>query len=226
MVNMMGFKNWKIENKIALWGIIIPAIVAILLKAGTIAFGSPDLKGYALIEKLSTHFFKKDEELSKMNKVLHQKNDEINKLKNQLRTEELNRKEIALMFRRAASVELIKDLKNLEEGYNLLKKSVELDPQEPSGWKQLGHVLYLLKRYDEAIITYENVVNIARACSDDQLQASSRYNQMIICKTQGKIEEAINYGKKARLIYINIHMNTQSDQINSQINEMYSYSKN
>ncbi len=226
MVIIMGFRNWELANKLAVVGIVLPPTVAILLWVGTFAFGGPDLRAFNLIEDFSTHFFKKDEELTKANIVLQQKEDEIVKLKANLMTEELNRKERAQILRLAATTDLFKDLRNLETAYTLLQIAVELDPQESSGWKQLGHVLYLLKRYDEAVITYEKVVKIAQACSDEQLEASSYCNQMIIRKDQGKINEAINYGKKARLIYINSHMTTQYEQINSLIIEIDSYSDN
>ena len=48
----------------------------------------------------------------------------------------------------------------LEEAEALLKKAIELNPQDAAAYNSLGTTLYYQKRYEEAIRSYEKAIEL------------------------------------------------------------------
>lgn len=69
-------------------------------------------------------------------------------------------------------------------------RSVELEPDNPEGWNELGHLYQLVGQPDDARRSYERLLTIAEQRSDTKLEAAAHGNLAIVYMSYGRFNDA------------------------------------
>ncbi len=80
------------------------------------------------------------------------------------------------------------------------QQAVQLDPENPDGWNQLGHLQRRTGDMDGALKSYNKVLSIGKAAGQKGLLAIAYTNLGIIYMIRGDLDKAEEYYKKALAI--------------------------
>ncbi|MDR4513086.1 tetratricopeptide repeat protein [Nitrosomonas sp.] len=103
-----------------------------------------------------------------------------------------------------ASIEEAKALRHLgslaflhdtQKAFDAYKRSTELEPENPDGWNQLGHLYQRVGELENAEYAYLTALKFV---SSDQLNQAVVYNNLgIVYRIRGDLDRAINYHEQA-----------------------------
>ena len=109
---------------------------------------------------------------------------------------EANR-EAAEAARHLGALAFLHDTRSALDAY---QQAVVLDPENPDGWNQLGHLQIRTGNLDAAIQSYNHVLQIGEAGGQKMLLAVATGNLGIIYQTRGELHKAEEYYKKSLAI--------------------------
>jgi tetratricopeptide (TPR) repeat protein len=81
-------------------------------------------------------------------------------------------------------------LNSTTAAFNAYRQAVKLDPNNPDGWSQLGHVLKSIGEFDKAQNAYEKVLNWAEIHKNDEYRAIAYNHLGILYWTSGDIQSS------------------------------------
>ncbi len=96
-------------------------------------------------------------------------------------------KEAAAAARHLCALAFLHDTKKALAAY---RKAVELDPQDPTGWNRLGHLLRRVGELDEAEQAYETVLALGKRTESREAIAIAYGNLGIVYETRGELDRA------------------------------------
>ncbi len=88
----------------------------------------------------------------------------------------------------------LKDLGEYEKALDILKKGIKLDNQREDIFNLMGFCNFMLKRHQESISCFENVLKLKPGSGIDHASIASNYREL------GQTEKAINYYKMALVL--------------------------
>lgn len=88
-------------------------------------------------------------------------------------------------------------LNNTQEALSAYTKAVELDPDDPDGWNQLGHLQLRLGELADAERSYQKVLAIGNMIKDQESVAIATSNLGQIFRARGDLEQAEALFKKS-----------------------------
>ncbi len=109
---------------------------------------------------------------------------------------EANR-EAAEAARHLGALAFLHDTRSALDAY---QQAVELDPENPDGWNQLGHLQRRIGELNAAIQSYNHVLQIGEAGGQKKWLAVATGNLGLIYKTRGELEKAEEHYRKSLAI--------------------------
>ena len=109
---------------------------------------------------------------------------------------EANR-EAAEAARHLGALAFLHDTRSALDAY---QQAVELDPENPDGWNQLGHLQSRTGKLDAVIQSYNHVLQIGEAGRQKILLAVATGNLGIIYQTRGELDKAEEYYRRSLAI--------------------------
>jgi tetratricopeptide (TPR) repeat protein len=88
-------------------------------------------------------------------------------------------------------------LNDTQKALDAYRRSTELDPENPEGWNQLGHLLQRTGELAEAEEAYQKVVAIGQSENDQEWIAIGSGNLGVVDETRGELEKAEAMHQKA-----------------------------
>ena len=88
-------------------------------------------------------------------------------------------------------------LHDTQKAVSAYEEAVALDPDDPDGWNQLGHLRYRLGQLDAAAEAYERVQRLGNVVEDKAVIAVAYGNLGVIYRTRGDLEKAEQYHLKS-----------------------------
>ena len=76
-------------------------------------------------------------------------------------------------------------LHDTQKALRAYRRAVELDPQNPEGWNQLGHLLRRVGELDEAETAYRKVLSLGESTKDPSVTAAAYGNLGLVYQTRG-----------------------------------------
>jgi protein O-GlcNAc transferase len=86
---------------------------------------------------------------------------------------------------------------NTQQSLDAYRRATQLDPDNPDGWNQLGHLFRRIGELDNAIHAYNQVLKLGET-HDDKEDISIAYGNLgIVYKTRGDLDKAIEFHEKS-----------------------------
>ncbi len=79
---------------------------------------------------------------------------------------------------------------NTEEALAAYRRAVALDPENPDGWNQLGHLLRRIGQIEEAENAYQHVLELGDSSQDLSLRAVAYGNLGNLYQMRGELDKA------------------------------------
>ena len=81
-------------------------------------------------------------------------------------------------------------LHDTQKALHAYRRAVELEPQDPEGWNELGHLLKRVGELDEASAAYQKVLSLGESSGNRSVIAVAYVNLGIVCKIRGDLKQA------------------------------------
>jgi tetratricopeptide (TPR) repeat protein len=92
-------------------------------------------------------------------------------------------------------------LTNTQEAISNYQKAVKLDPTNPDGWNQLGHLLSRVGELKDAEEAYHHVLAIGKSQKEKRINATALGNLGLVYSALGDVPKAIEHHQKALVIH-------------------------